>query len=421
MNQNEEIKLVTEKADCCGCSACQAVCSQHAIQMRMDDFGHQYPQIDNSLCVGCGLCLRSCKFKIHRRWEELPVSKKATFVAVANNIDLKESASGGVFSGIAKTVLENGGVVYGSHMNCIETGFHTGHIRITDIRDLLLLKGSKYIQSDISNCFVHVKEDLQAGEIVLFSGTPCQIAGVKGYLGKYYDNLYTIEIICHGVPSESFFNSYIKYSETQLKGQIREFCFRDKSKGWKLQGKLVLEKENGDILNHYFEPEKSSYYQMFLNAYTYRDSCYSCPYASDHRAGDITIGDFWCIDLVHPKLLEENSEYLTEEKGISCLIVNTNQGERLLEQNGSGIKKWESSYENASKYNGQLLHPSMLKPERETVKDLYQDGYEQVEVWYQRRLRKIKWARQLRSLVPQPLKKIIRLILEISIRGKHDE
>lgn len=186
-----------------------------------------------------------------------------------------------------------------------------------------------------------------------------------------------------------------------------DFHFRDKSQGWKLYGSMTL--DNGRTV--YFEPEESSYYQMFLNSYTYRENCYTCPYASDHRPGDITIGDYWCIELVHPELLAENGGPLDHEKGVSCMIVNNDHGQALLGTYGGGILRWPSTYEKASKYNHQLIGPSQLKPERETVLSLSRENYEKVEAWYRRRLIPIRINRAVRAMIPRSIKDIVKAAL----------
>jgi hypothetical protein len=167
--------------------------------------------------------------------------------------------------------------------------------------------------------------------------------------------------------------------------------------------------ENGKKIH--FEPEESSYYQMFLNSYTYRENCYQCPYASDYRPGDITICDYWCVELVHPELLRENGGPLSHEAGVSCLIINNSKGRRLLEEFGSGIVKWESTYEKASKYNRQLIAPSQRKPEREMVLSLCRENYSKVDKWYHRRLRPIKIRRAIRAAVPRSVKNLIKKVL----------
>lgn len=186
--------------------------------------------------------------------------------------------------------------------------------------------------------------------IVLDKGKIIFSGDVEEAIGVYMNNESNT---CHGVPSTKLFHEYISFEEKKLGAAVVDFHFRDKSQGWKLYGSMTL--DNGRTV--YFEPEESSYYQMFLNSYTYRENCYTCPYASDHRPGDITIGDYWCIELVHPELLAENGGPLDHEKGVSCMIVNNDHGQALLGTYGGGILRWPSTYEKASKYNHQFSPP----------------------------------------------------------------
>ena len=220
----------------------------------------------------------------------------------------------------------------------------------------------------------------------------------------------TIEIICHGVPSAKLFQNYLGYIESKEGKKIAGFYFRDKSSGWKLYGKMILENRDGSQKERYFEPEESSYYQMFLNGYTYRKSCYFCPFASEYRQGDITIGDYWGIELVHPEYLKKYGGEIEKEKGVSCLIVNNEQGRTMLAKYGSNIIKYPSSYQRAAKYNAQLVQPSALKRQREKVMKLQKQNYACVERWYQKRRNRILFVRKLRSMIPKRIKIFIRKI-----------
>ena len=242
------------------------------------------------------------------------------------------------------------------------------------------------------------------------------VSSLKRYLGKDYSNLYTLDIICHGVPNTKLFQDYLAYTETKMKGKVTEFHFRDKTAGWKLYGQMTIQGKNGQKREVYFEPEKSSYYQMFLEMYTYRESCYECPFASDNRPGDITIGDYWCIDLVHPELLYDNGGNLKPENGVSCMIINNSHGQQLLEVYGKGIQCFESSYEMAAKYNSQLTKPSTLKPEREEIFEIYRKGgYSALDSWYNRKMIPVRIERTVRNSIPKPVKRIIKSVLR---RGK---
>ncbi len=397
------MKMFVENMCCCACTACASICPKGAITMVPDENGFVYPVVDESKCVRCGLCEKICAY----RNDVPPVSQKKVSVAVSGCTDVRESASGGLFAAFAQAVIDQDGAVYGCAMIYEKGQLWPRHICVTERRDLIQLKGSKYVQSDLTGMYPDVRRRLAEGQTVLFSGTPCQVAGLKGFLRKEYENLFTVDIICHGVPGGKLFRDYISFEEKKRGAKITSFRFRDKSQGWKLHGAMTL--DSGETV--YFEPEESSYYQMFLNSYTYRENCYSCPYASDHRPGDVTIGDYWCVELVHPELLRENGGQLDHESGTSCLIVNNERGEQLLRQFGRGIVRWPSTYENAAKYNRQLTVPSSLKPERETVLAMARESYETVDAWYQRRLRKIKMKRAVRRAVPRPVKKLLRKLL----------
>lgn len=399
----ENPKLFHNKINCCGCGACAQICPKGAIVMAPDVDGFVYPSVYEAKCVECGLCEKACAFQ----HQTPPESLKQVYAAVSGDTDVTESASGGLFSSFAQAVLADGGAVYGCAMEYENGQLWPRHIRVTEPENLILLKGSKYVQSDLGNTYPDIRRRLENGQTVLFSGTPCQVAGLKGYLRRDYANLYTLDLVCHGVPSGKLFREYIAFKERKRGAKITGFRFRDKSTGWKLHGTMTF--ENGDTIH--FEPEESSYYQMFLNSYTYRENCYQCPYASEHRPGDITIGDFWCIELVHPELLAENGGPLEHNKGASCLIVNNQKGQTLLNRYGSGIHRWVSTYENAAKYNRQLTAPSPQKPERTEVMALNREGYEKVERWYLRKLRPIKIKRAIRAAVPRPVKNIIKTIL----------
>lgn len=227
--------------------------------MEEDENGFDYPKIDESKCTECGKCLKVCSF------EKKEQSRKETYAAQAKDADLEENASGGIFTVLAQEVLKRKGIVYGCAMLYENQNLVIKHIGIDKIEELCKLKGSKYVQSNLENVYVEIKRHLEHNETVLFSGTPCQIAGLRGYLQRTYANLYTIEIICHGVPSAKLFQNYLGYIESKEGKKIAGFYFRDKSSGWKLYGKMILENRDGSQKERYFEPEESSYYQMFLN------------------------------------------------------------------------------------------------------------------------------------------------------------
>lgn len=398
---------LANKTNCCGCGACVLACPKKALTLQPDEDGFLYPVLDEALCIHCDRCSKVCTYQN----QEPRGSIQETYAAYAEGIDRSLSASGGVFAGLAKAVLARRGSVFGSTLTSAEEGLSVHHISIQTEEELPKLQGSKYVQSSIGKTYREAKSLLDQGISVLFSGTPCQIAGLYGFLGKDYDNLYTVDIVCHGVPSGKMFQDYLKFEETKRKGKIVDYRFRDKSQGWKLFGKMTIEDRSGTRQDVLFEPEESSFYQLFLNGYTYRENCYSCPYAGSHRSGDLTIGDFWGIEVVQPELLKENGGPLDESKGISCVIVNTEKGRKLLTDT-SEIQLFASTFENARKYNGQLREPSKIKPERESVLNLYKKSYNDLEKWYRRRLAGIRFRRSIRKAVPKGIKRVVKSLLK---------
>lgn len=399
----EKIVLYKSKSECCGCGGCENICPQKAISMKVDEYGFLYPDINEELCIKCKKCINSCNYG-----KTTKKSLKETYVAKTVNTDIEQSASGGLFASIATMILEQGGEVYGCGLINENEKLLPKHIGITKESELYKLQGSKYVQSDLNDVFKRIKKRLLEDKLILFSGTPCQIVGLQGYLQKDYPNLYTIDIICHGVPSIQFFQDYLIFEEKKMSRKIIDFKFRDKTQGWKLYGKLTYLNKNNEEKHTYFEPKESSYYQMFLNSYTYRDSCYCCPYAGENRQGNITIGDFWCVELVHPELIKENNGPLHYQEGSSCLIINDEKGEELIKEYGKGLQLWKSSYENAAKYNGQLKESSKCPKEREIVFKKYKKGYQYVEKWYRKKQIPINVKENIRKRIPSFIKKFVR-------------
>lgn len=406
----EEIKLFENKSQCCGCGACMNICPRKAIIMKEDKFGFLYPSINSDLCIKCGACKRVCGFQnIEEKNEPMH-----TYVACTQTTDITQSASGGVFASIAKSFIENNGLVYGVSMELINNELIPMHICVDNIEDLPKLQGSKYVQSKIGNTYTQVKQQLTQGRNVLFSGTPCQVAGLKSFLGnKEYDNLFLIDIVCHGVPSIKFFNSYLRELEHKLKGTIIDFKFRDKSRGWGLVGKVSYLKTNNERKSKYVFARESSYYQLFLKGDIYRENCYECKYASQNRPGDITLGDYWGIEKEHPDYLIANGGEFDECKGISCMIVNSAKAEKLIEELSKKILIKESTFEKVARQNGQLVYPTKRSERREEILEKYtEQGYKQIDKWFKSTLGIKFLPIFIIDRVPVSLKKQIRRIIK---------
>ncbi len=388
-----QTELFENKTDCCGCGACEEICPAGAIRMREDRFGALYPQVDEEICLHCGQCTARCGFRHAQRSEAAQV-----YAAVSVSEPPETSASGGVAASLSARFLERGGVVYGCAMQTVNGELTPKHIRVQSPDELPLLKGSKYVQSDLRDCFSAIKTDLQSKREVLLIGTPCQVAAVKGYLGGDCGTLYTAELICHGVPSQKTFHRFTRYLEAKRGGKLVGLQFRCKNEKGERFATLTFASDGGELRQERFSPDELSYYRLFLDGALQRENCYSCPFAGRKRAGDITMGDYWGLAQVHPELLVQNGGGLDERKGVSCLLVNTERGGELLERYGDGVLRFPSDYEKAARYNGQLARPTARPKERETVFRLLGTGYDALERWYRKRLRKATFRRRVRAL-----------------------
>lgn len=321
--------IIKSKYDCCGCGACAQRCPHNAIELIQDNEGFLYPQINKSICIDCGLCERVCPI-IN---QELPSEPIKTFAAKNNDENIrKQSSSGGIFTLIASEVINNGGVVFGAKYN---TTWEVEHDYTNTINGLAKFRGSKYVQSKINNNYILAEEYLKDGKQVLFSGTPCQIAGLKRFLRKEYENLICVDIICHGVPSPFIWQKYLEqYNSTELSS----ISFRDKTNSWKRyevvirQGKKTLIRE--DI-------GKNIYMKLFLSDLCLRPSCSNCSSKSGKSKSDITIADFWGIQHLHPDF--------DDDKGCNLILINSEKGLNLFDK--LECDKIEADFNTAIKYN----------------------------------------------------------------------
>lgn len=394
--------LFNDKSDCCNCGSCQQACPVQAISTITDEYGFKYPTIDHNKCIDCGLCQKVCAYQ-HIAETNSPLN---VYVATSNNkLQIKYSASGGIFATLATYIITNGGIAYGAAMERDGDKFIVRHKSAASFEDLKELQGSKYIQSDIGTCFKEIRTYLTNGKLVLFSGTPCQCAGLKAFLRKDYPNLYIVDIICHGVPSLQFFNDYIDFKFHNLKN-ISDFSFRNKSSGWELKGCI---KYDGGNKQKYIIAGTSSYYSLFLDAQIYRTNCYSCKYACNHRPGDLTIGDYWGVQREHPELIGDKRFNIKD--GISCVITNTSKGETLLANLNNLVSKEVTTYEKVARRNAQLLHPSKIGRYRKQILKLYHDdGYKSVDALFKRNYKSQIIVHRILNLLPYHVKNILRRI-----------
>lgn len=404
------IKLFENKKDCCGCSACRNVCPQKAIFMKEDGFGFLYPEIDSRKCIECGLCLKVCGY-------HSPIGEKNKINAYAmlskEEKLYNKSASGGAFAVMAQKILDDGGYVVGCSMEKEGSGITAKHIIINDKKDLYKLQGSKYVQSDMGQTYYSTKKILEKGKCVLFSGTPCQIASLKKYLNKEYNNLITIDLVCHGVPSQKMFRDYLNELEQKYRINIEKVIFRDKSAGWGLNGFIVGKCDNGKKRKIILNNKESSYYYIFQQGLNYRKSCYSCPFAGELRPGDITIGDYWGIEVEHPELFSDNNAIWKKGKGISCIVVHSQKGKEFLEKCEKDMRLYQSTYEKVSRNNSQLLAPTVYDNQWQEIMNIYcQNGYVGIEKWFKKKMGISLIIIKIRNRIPKRVKKLLHKIFD---------
>lgn len=333
-------KHLCKPESCSGCLACMAACPKQAISVRYVFLGQVLPYIDTDKCVDCGMCDKTCP-SLNNPPKTYPLLCYASWTK--DNNDYLTTTSGGIATAMAKNVISEGGIVYG----CVAEGLNVRHVRCASLESIENLKGSKYVQSDCSAVFPLIRKDLKEGLKVLFIGTPCQCAGVKGFLKKSYDNLILVDLICHGVPSMQFLKEclYKKFPKLSSE-QIHGIKFRENSR-YVFVMNISLGSEN---IRFPLNPN-NMYYQTFFYGNTYRDSCYSCQFANPNRCSDITIGDFWGINDV--------DVIKKANKGVSCVLLNTEKAKRFFDAIGD-VYKYEQPVNDAINGNAQLKSPTRM-------------------------------------------------------------
>lgn len=386
--------LTVDYEKCTGCGACVQRCPKRCISWTQREFGFRYPQIDKDACVNCGQCEKVCPID-----KALEVSAEQKAYAAVHKDDevLAKSTSGGAFTAIADAVFAQGGIVYGAAML---DGMQVKHIRTSGKDDFEGLRSSKYLQSDTGTTYQMVEQDLKQGKTVLYSGTPCQIDGLKNFLGKDYENLYTVDIMCHGVGSQAYFDKYMDYARERY-GKIKALRFRSKEyAGWSCGGVVVVVDSSDCLKKIPYRDFDNYYYSYFLSGDIYRKSCYSCKYANTNRVGDFTLGDYWGVEALNLPLQTEN--------GCSLLLVNNRHAMQLLDEIES-LDRVETTVEQAAHCNKQLNAPSKLMDSRQNRIGEYESmSGQQIQKEYLKNHRKTVVKGQLKALMPYKLKLLIR-------------
>lgn len=403
------INIASEK-ECCGCSACKQICPKHCIDLVANDEGYWYPQVDNQKCIDCGLCEKSCPV-INQDEARIPLK---VYAAKNKNEEIRgKSASGGIFSIVAESVLLQGGVVFGVEFDK-EWNVVFGYTET--IEGLSRFRRSKYVQAWVGDSYSQVRTFLKDGRLVLFTGTPCQIAGLRHFLKKDYDNLVLMDLICEGVPSPKVWQKYLNEEiarqcdkNTVLSHPIstkdvsvRDISFRNKSLGWKKYSfALTLSTTAGSgensVLPSYINRD-SAYMQAMFRYLDLRPICYECPFKKCKSGSDITIADYWGIYVLHPEM--------DDDKGTSMVFVNTAKGRKFYD-----VKKTsyiETSYEETFPYNN-VVTSSKKHPNRDKFYhdlDKYDSIIELFEkyMYYGPELRRVRLKKMLGSQLYDLLK-----------------
>lgn len=330
---------IHDKSACCGCAACVQICPKKCIEFEEDNQGFRYPCVNTAICINCGLCEIVCPIKSQNHTSS-PIK---VYASKNKNEQIRsKSSSGGVFTALAEAVLRQGGVVFGARF---DSNWEVKHDFVSESQDLSIFRGSKYMQSRIGNTYVQAERFLKDGRYVLYSGTPCQIAGLNRYLRKEYDNLLTVDVICHGVPSPLVWRNYLK---NVAQGQrVTDVAFRNKTHSWKKYN-LSIKGEAGTLIDQPFY--ENLYMRGFLEDIYLRPSCYECACKSGKSRADITLGDFWGIENHLPEFDDDKGVTIVlahTNKAIPCLdLMDLNTCEVLYEQVLEGNPSLEKSARN---------------------------------------------------------------------------
>lgn len=332
------MKRLADRKDCTGCFACLQKCEKQAIKKTLGNDGFYYPEIVNEICVNCGKCSQACPL-INKEKDDIQYHSILAANSVNDNI-LEHSSSGGVFSELAEAVINMGGRVYGA---AYRENFTIKHISITKISEIGKLQGAKYAQSDLQNSFVEIERYLKQGQVILFSGTPCQVGGLKTFLGKEYSNLICVDFICHGIPSPAVWERYLEYRKNTDSdhSSIGTIVMRSKVSGWvnyKYSSVYSYESGHNKVLKNGEEP----FMTLFLKEKINRLSCSNCQFKTK-RYSDLTIGDCWGIWDIQTEL--------EISKGVSLIIINSEKGKTLLDTIKQKLNTADMNQYSFEKYN----------------------------------------------------------------------
>lgn len=356
--------LLADRNSCTGCGACASSCIHKCICMEPDEYGFIYPAINETNCVQCGLCEQRCPILKKQNPNTFSSMPKAYAAYTKDEFLRKESSSGGVFSELAIHILAHDGVVFGA---AYDEQFNVYHIGIDKIEDLIHLRGAKYSQSKLGDTFQNVQQYLKSGRMVLFSGTPCQVAGLKSFLHREYNNLFCVDFVCHGVPSPMAWKAYVEYRvKKDYSGELpRSINLRSKETGWsRYRYSNVFKYENGK--RSVCSSSDSLFMKLFVGDYICSPSCENCSFKGYSRISDFTLGDFWGIWDFEPEM--------DDDRGTSIILCQSEKGAKLLDRISDKLVIKQVALEETSRQNQSMLIASHSTPRRQEALDMIKVG-----------------------------------------------
>lgn len=356
------IELI-DKTQCCSCTACVAICPQNCITMRADHEGFKYPEIEKSKCIGCNLCNNVCPVINNDICYINDFSLRAFVLRDKREDILSDSTSGGFFTALAEKIISEGGTVYGA---AYDNKFNVRHIRIREISEIKRIRGSKYVASNLDGIFKLVKEDLQKRDTVLFTGCPCQIAGLKSFLKSDYKNLVTMDVVCHGNPSPLMWSKYLGYITSKYKSTIKDIVMRHKTYGYH-SGTMMIEFESGKKI---YESARTNYYlKAFFGDLISKPHCYKCSFKHKEHCSDFTVFDAWHA--------AELASIQDDDKGWTNIIIQSKKGLSIFETICEKYEYFETDHQKAIELDGDMLEVSVNLNEKrnEFLKELKSSNF----------------------------------------------
>lgn len=385
----DNVNYISEE-NCCGCGACYQICPKKSIRMEENIRGFLVPVVNQEICINCGACLKVCPEKVEPQLNTV----KKSYAAIAKKKDmLIASTSGGIFGTLAELVILESGCVYGCAW---DDDLNARHKRVERMEDLKDIQKSKYVQSDTNTSFIDVRNDLKQGRKVLYCGTACQIAGLKKFLNGNEDQLITIEVACHGVPSPGLFQKYIMWRSKQENRRVVEMQFRNKEKHKKGEHYMFfLKYENGE--KAYYLSNEDPYYGSFLEGRTLRETCYHCKYKERKRVADILLGDFWGIEKEHRSF--------PAQYGASAVVITSEKGEKLFNMARDKLRVEDSEFEKIIAHNTSIVSCSNCDSKRR-LKSI--DSIP--DVLFETLKPRFSIKKRIKSLIPENVKYLLKRI-----------